>query len=151
MGDLVDPSSPPSSPQDLTEFDHTAESLAGPAVITAQMKCKVFLKQSHAQWKNLGPARLKLYHHAPTNGKQLFVEKENTGLFGGGGEGAGKILISTLVLTDGVERVGKTGVAVELSDRGKRTGIIYMVQCRNEVSASGLMESLLAGTGRMKR
>lgn len=151
-GDLVDPSSPPSSPKDLSaEFDPSAESLQGPAVVSAQMKCKVFLKQSHAQWKALGPARLKLYHHAPTNGKQLFVEKESTSLFSSGNEGGGgKILISTIVLTDGVERVGKTGVAVELSDRGRRTGIIYMVQCRNEASASGLIEGLLVGTSRMK-
>jgi len=58
------------------------------------------------------------------------------------------VLISTIVLTDGVERVAKTGVAVELSDKGARTGIIYMIQLRNEQAAVGLYESLLAGSDR---
>ncbi|KAF7339398.1 Breakpoint cluster region protein [Mycena sanguinolenta] len=58
------------------------------------------------------------------------------------------ILISTIVLTDGVERVGKTGVAIELSDKGARTGIIYMIQLRSEQSAGGLFDSLLEGSDR---
>lgn len=74
--------------------------------------------------------------------KQLVVEadsKEKT------------ILISTIVLTDGVERVGKTGVAVELSDaKGARTGIIYMIQLRNEKAAGELFNKLLAGSDRSK-
>ena len=57
-------------------------------------------------------------------------------------------MISTIVLTDGVERVGKTGVAIELSDRGRRTGIVYMLQLRNEQSAGGLFDSLLANSDR---
>jgi hypothetical protein len=103
------------------------------------MKCKVFLKQGHAQWKSLGSAKLKLFHEQPTNVKQLVVEAEDKNK---------SVLISTIVLTDGVERVGKTGVAVELSDNGARTGIIYMIQLRNEQAAVGLYESLLAGSDR---
>jgi hypothetical protein len=61
------------------------------------------------------------------------------------------VLISTIVLTDGVERVGKTGVAVELSDaKGARTGIIYMIQLRNEKATVGLFDKLLAGSDRSK-
>ena len=52
------------------------------------------------------------------------------------------------MLTDGVERVGKTGVAIELSDRGHRTGVVYMIQLRNEKSAGGLFDELLAGSDR---
>jgi hypothetical protein len=83
------------------------------------MRCKVFLQQHHAQWKSLGTAKLKLFIQQPTNVKQLVVEGDKS------------ILISTIVLTDGVERVGKTGVAIELSDNGSRTGIIYMLQVRS--------------------
>ncbi|KAJ3813760.1 hypothetical protein F5876DRAFT_86894 [Lentinula aff. lateritia] len=134
---FADPS-PPNSP--------VAESTplpTGPvtSAITATFKCKVFLKQQHAQWKSLGTAKLKLYKESPTNVKQLVVEaddKNNT------------VLISTIVLTDGVERVGKTGVAVELSDRGARTGIVYMIQLRNEKSAGGLFDSLLDGSDRAR-
>lgn len=62
-----------------------------------------------------------------------------------------KTIISTIVLTDGVERVGKTGVAVELSDdKGARTGIIYMIQLRNEKTAKELFDKLLAGSDRSK-
>jgi hypothetical protein len=103
------------------------------------MKCKVFLQQQHAQWKSLGSAKLKLYQQDPTNIKQLVVEAENK---------EKSVLISTIVLTDGVERVGKTGVAIELSDKGTRTGIVYMIQLRNEKSAGGLFDSLLAGSDR---
>ena len=127
------PNSPIQQPQDL-----------GPVVstISAQMKCKVFLQQQHAQWKSLGSAKLKLYCQNPTNIKQLVVEADNRGK---------SILISTIVLTDGVERVGKTGIAIELSDKGSRTGIIYMIQLRNETSAGGLFNSLLAGSDRAAR
>lgn len=130
-----DEPSPPNSP--VPEMpQHT-----GPVntVISAQMKCKVFLKQQHAQWKSLGSAKLKLYRQDPTNIKQLVVEADNKDK---------SILISTIVLTDGVERVGKTGVAVELSSNGARTGVVYMIQLRNEESTSGLFNSLLAGSDR---
>ncbi|GBE78232.1 hypothetical protein SCP_0111150 [Sparassis crispa] len=131
---FVDPS-PPSSP-----VEETPPQL-GPttSTISAQMKCKVFLQQYHSQWKSLGTAKLKLYRESPTNIKQLVVEADNR---------SKSVLISTIVLSDGVERVGKTGVAVELSDKGQRTGIIYMIQLRNETSAQGLFDSLLAGSDR---
>ncbi|KAG1755189.1 uncharacterized protein EDB91DRAFT_1097707 [Suillus paluster] len=112
------------------------------STISGKMKCRVFHQQQHAQWKSLGSAQLTLYRQEPTNVKQLVVEadsKEKT------------ILISTIVLTDGVERVGKTGVAIELSDaRGARTGIIYMIQLRNEQTAQELFDKLLAGSDRSK-
>jgi hypothetical protein len=111
------------------------------STISAQMKCKVFLQQQHAQWKSLGSAKLKLYRQDPTNVKQLVVEADNKDK---------SVLISTIVLTDGVERVGKTGVAIELSDKGTRTGIVYMIQLRNETSAGGLFDSLLAGSDRSR-
>lgn len=126
--------SPPASP-----VEEEVATLTGPAVISAQMKCKVFLKQSHQQWKSLGSGKLKLYAQAQGHVKQLVVESDSS---------SKAMLISTIVLTDGVERVAKTGVAVEISDRGKRTGIIYMIQLRNENSAAGLFESLLAGSDR---
>ena len=133
----IDEPSPPTSPTTDTPPQ------TGPvtSAISAQMKCKVFLKQGHAQWKSLGSAKLKLYHEQPTNVKQLVVEAEDKNK---------SVLISTIVLTDGVERVGKTGVAVELSDKGSRTGIIYMIQLRNELAAVGLYESLLAGSDRTR-
>lgn len=134
IGTFTDPS-PPGSPVEETP------SHAGPvtSTVSAQMKCKVFLKQHHAQWKSLGAAKLKLYREQPTNVKQLVVEADNKDK---------AILISTIVLTDGVERVGKTGVAIELSDKGQRTGIVYMIQLRNETSAGGLFDSLIAGSDR---
>ena len=103
------------------------------------MKCKVFLQQQHAQWKALGSSSLTLYEQRPTMVKQLVVQADNK---------EKSTLISTIVLTDGVERVGKKGVAIELSDNGARTGIVYMIQLRNENSARGLYDSLLAGSDR---
>ncbi|PCH33767.1 hypothetical protein WOLCODRAFT_86998 [Wolfiporia cocos MD-104 SS10] len=128
--------SPPGSP-----VEETPRPPAGPTstTITAQMKCKVFLKQQHGQWKSLGTSNLKLYRQSPTNVKQLVVEADNKDK---------TLLVSTIVLVDGVERVGKTGVAVEISDKGKRSGIIYMIQLRNEQSAASLFDSLLAGSDR---
>lgn len=128
--------SPPNSPE-VIQRD------LGPvtSTISAQMKCKVFLQQQHAQWKSLGSAKLKLYRQDPTNVKQLVVEADNKDK---------SVLISTIILTDGVERVGKTGVAIELSDKGTRTGIVYMIQLRNETSAAGLFDSLLAGSDRSR-
>ncbi|KAH7931088.1 hypothetical protein BV22DRAFT_1115861 [Leucogyrophana mollusca] len=133
-GSIQDPS-PPTSPIQEPK-------LLGPvkSTVSAQMKCKVFHQQQHAQWKSLGSAKLTLYRQEPTNVKQLVVEADSKDK---------ALLISTIVLTDGVERVGKTGVAIELSDaKGARTGIIYMIQLRNETSAGGLFETLLAGSDR---
>lgn len=126
--------SPPSSPDE--ERKHT-----GPvtSTITAQMTCKVFLKQQHAQWKSLGGGKLLLYQQQPTNEKQLVVESDSR---------AKTLIISTIVLMDAVERVGKTGVAIELSDNGQRTGIVYMIQLKSEKSALGFFETLLAGSDR---
>nr|KIR86149.1 hypothetical protein I308_03684 [Cryptococcus tetragattii IND107] len=126
--------SPPQSP-----VEEEIASLTEPTIISTQMKCKVFLKQTHQQWKSLGSGKLKLYSQAVGHVKQLVVESDSS---------SKKLLISTIILTDGVERVAKTGVAVEISDRGKRTGIVYMIQLRNESSALGLFESLLAGSDR---
>ncbi|TFK57175.1 hypothetical protein OE88DRAFT_1650792 [Heliocybe sulcata] len=128
-----EPSPPPSPVEETVPTGPITSS------ITAQMKCKVFIQQHHAQWKSLGQAKLKLYTQQPINLKQLVVEADDK---------RQTILISTIVLHDGVERVGKTGVAVELSDKGQRTGIIYMIQLRNETSAQGLFDSLLAGSDR---
>ncbi|KAL4071018.1 hypothetical protein J3A83DRAFT_4373191 [Scleroderma citrinum] len=130
--------SPPTSPVEESRPSGPVRS-----TISAQMKCKVFHKQHHAQWKSLGSARLTLYRQEPTNVKQLVVEADSK---------EKGILISAIVLTDGVERVGKTGVAIELSDaKGGRTGIVYMIQLRNESSASGLFDTLLAGSDRSSK
>ncbi|KAL0072059.1 hypothetical protein AAF712_000982 [Marasmius tenuissimus] len=131
---FADPSPPTSPVEETPRF-------SGPTTLTisADMKCKVFLKQQHAQWKSLGTARLKLYRQSPTNVKQLVVEADSKDR---------QVLISTIVLTDGVERVGKTGVAVELSDKGARTGIVYMLQLRNDEAAGGFFDSLLEGSDR---
>ncbi|EIW86628.1 hypothetical protein CONPUDRAFT_134026 [Coniophora puteana RWD-64-598 SS2] len=131
---IQDPS-PPTSPAQETKPLGPVKS-----VISATMKCKIFHQQQHAQWRALGSAKLTLYRQEPTNIKQLVVEADSKDK---------QILISTIVLTGGVERVGKTGVAIELSDqKGMRTGIIYMIQLRNEKSAGGLYESLLVGSDR---
>ncbi|THV04850.1 hypothetical protein K435DRAFT_961582 [Dendrothele bispora CBS 962.96] len=134
---FADPS-PPGSP-----VEETPSIPSGPvtSTVSASMKCKVFLKQQHAQWKSLGSAKLKVYKQDPTNIKQLVVEADNKDK---------SVLISTIVLTDGVERVGKTGVAVEISDQGRRTGIVYMIQLRNETSAGGLFDTLLEGSDRSR-
>lgn len=138
---LDDPSADLNSPPPSPKSNVDPATLSGPAIISAAMKCKVFLKKDHASWKSLGAARLKLYHQQSTNVKQVVVESDSS---------SKTMLISTIVLTDGVERVGKTGVAIEISDQGTRTGIVYMIQLRNEVSAGGLYDSLLAGTTRGK-
>lgn len=128
--------SPPTSPiEEPQPLGPTRPTITG-------MKCRVFHQQQHAQWKSLGSAQLTLYHQQPTNVKQLVVQAGSKGK---------NTLISTIVLTDGVERVGKTGVAIELSDaKGARTGIIHMIQLRNEQAAQELFDKLLAGSDRSK-
>jgi hypothetical protein len=127
----VSPLKAPNDPEDEDDEDDLAAARAeaeaaaqGPvkSQLAAQMRCKVFLQQGRIQWKAVGTAKLRLYLQSPTNVKQLVVEQ--------GDGGKAKPIISTIVLTDGVERVGKTGVAIELSDRGERTGIVYMLQVR---------------------
>ncbi|GAA6043479.1 hypothetical protein JCM8097_000730 [Rhodosporidiobolus ruineniae] len=125
--------SPPTSPVEPKQPDRTK--------IIAEMRCKVFLQHAHAQWKSLGTAKLKLFLSQPSNTKQLVVDSDKKGA----------TIVSTIVLTDGVERVGKTGVAIELSDKGDRTGIVYMLQMKTESSATGLFQMLLTGSDRQGR
>lgn len=134
ISSFADPS-PPTSPVEETPKP------TGPTTskVTSQMKCKVFLQEHHAKWKSIGAARLMLYHESPTNIKQLVVEADSS---------KKNVLISTLILEDGVERVGKCGVAVNLSDKGVRTGVVYMIQTKNEKDASELFNALLAGSDR---
>jgi hypothetical protein len=101
----------------------------------------VYAQQEHQKWKSLGSARLKLYQAMPTNVKQLVVQADSK---------SKTMLISTIVLTDGVERVGKMGIAIELSDNGSRTGVVYMIQLKNESSANSLFDALLAGSDRAR-
>lgn len=104
--------------------------------LCAQMRCKVFLKHSYAQWRALGPARLRLYHLRPSNTNQLVVENDK------------KTIISSIILPIAVQRVGRTGLAVELSDYGRLTGVVYMLHMRSEESANGLHQQLLTGSTR---
>lgn len=104
--------------------------------LCAQMRCKVFLKHSYAQWRALGPARLRLYHLRPSNTNQLVVENDK------------KTIISSIILPIAVQRVGRTGLAVELSDYGRLTGVVYMLHMRSEESANGLHQQLLTGSAR---
>lgn len=106
--------------------------------LSAQMRCKVFIKHGHQAWKSLGSGGLKLYTESPSNFKQLVVESDK----------AKSLLISNYVLLDAVERVGKTGIAVEMSDNGKRTGIIYLIQLKSENSVRGLFDELVKNSGR---
>lgn len=104
--------------------------------LCAQMRCKVFLKHSYAQWRALGPARLRLYHLRPSNTNQLVVENDK------------KTIISSIILPIAVQRVGRTGLAIELSDYGRLTGVVYMLHMRSEESANGLHQQLLTGSSR---
>lgn len=104
--------------------------------LCAQMRCKVFVKQSYAQWKSLGAGRLRLYRLFPSCANQLVVENDK------------KLLISSIILPIGVERVSKAGLAIELSDEGRLTGIVYMLHMRSEESANGLFQQLLEGSSR---
>ncbi|KAJ1311670.1 hypothetical protein OPQ81_010144 [Rhizoctonia solani] len=129
--------SPPDSPVD-EEPQPT-----GPVTqtVTCETRCKVYAQQEHQKWKSLGSARLKLYQAMPTNVKQLVVQADSK---------SKNMLISTIVLTDGVERVGKMGIAIELSDNGSRTGVVYMIQLKNESTANSLFDALLAGSDRAR-
>ncbi|UZJ56586.1 hypothetical protein CBS101457_005906 [Exobasidium rhododendri] len=123
--------SPPSSPTKKKKGPKTS-------TVAAQMRCRLYLKQSHAQWKSLGNARIKVFHLMPDDVKQLVVENDKKST----------PIISSIILPDGVERVGKVGVAIELSDNGNRTGIIYMIHLRSEESAFALFGQLLEGSDR---
>lgn len=87
----------------------------------------------------MGAANLQLFVQQQPLVKQLVVEANNR---------AKTIMISTIILTDGVERAGRTGVAIELSDQGLRTGKVYMIQGSDEKSATKLFDSLLSGSDR---
>jgi len=163
--DFSPPTSPTSDDRERLQQQQQQQRADDKTSVVAQMRCKIFLQQHHSVWKSLGTGKLKLFHSMPSGTKQLVVDSD---------KGGGKTVISTIVLTDGVERVGKTGVAIELSDQGDRTGIVYMLQVRpspaaarprsslltslcscaqmkTEQSATGLFEQLLVGTDRAKR
>lgn len=123
------------------EEDDEKEKPLGPqtSTLVSQQKCKVFLQQDYSVWKNLGWGRLKLYLQSPSQQKKLVVDGDKS------------TLISTIILEDGVERVGKTGVAITLSQEGARLGYVYMLQLKNDKLASVFFKQLLEGTERGQR
>lgn len=109
--------SAPVTPEDYSPPTSPVDKRPEQTSVVAQMRTKIFLQQSPGQWKSLGTGKLKLFLSMPSQRKQIVVDTDKN-----------KTIISTIVLADGTERVGKTGVAIELTDDGSRTGIVYMLQ-----------------------
>lgn len=113
------------------------------ARIVAQMRSKVFLRQGSG-WKPLGPAQVQLFALIPKHGlRREHVARQLVA------QGKSKTLISTLVLPDGgAHRMGRTGLAVECSHDGMRTGVVYLLQLRSESSADGLYAAIMEDAGK---
>lgn len=99
-----------------------------------QQRCRVFLQTKPNRWKGLGAADLMLYAQPSDQSKQLVATLDDMG--------KRTIVISTLLWTGGVERFGKTGVAVKVIDQASNTSMIYMLQVRNLLCAV-LSDSLM--------
>ncbi|CAG8812570.1 22392_t:CDS:1, partial [Cetraspora pellucida] len=118
-----------SSLQSLKQNDEKSMTLA------MECRCRVFLQNDHGIWTNLGWGNMKLEVESPSQRKKILItsEKQN------------KKLVDSFVREDGVERVGRAGVAITLNnvDKTNNRRIIYMMQMKEEataVKAFGIMK-----------
>ncbi|CAG8525443.1 3113_t:CDS:2 [Dentiscutata heterogama] len=103
--------------------------------LAMECRCKLFLQNDHGIWTNLGWGVMKLEIESPSQRKKLVVNSEKQN----------KKLVDSIVREDGVERVGRAGVAITLNniDLANNRRIIYMMQMKEEamaVKAYGIMK-----------
>ncbi|CAG8499556.1 2850_t:CDS:10 [Ambispora leptoticha] len=85
-----------------------------------ETKCRVFLQNDHGVWTNLNWGHMKLSIETPAHRKRIVISSEKRAK-----------IIDAIVWEDGVERVGKNGVAITLANMG----IVYMLQMKEEKTA----------------
>ncbi|CAG8478043.1 27364_t:CDS:10 [Dentiscutata erythropus] len=103
--------------------------------LAMECRCKLFLQNDHGIWTNLGWGNMKLEIESPSQRKKLVINSEKQN----------KKLVDAIVREDGVERVGRAGVAITLNniDLANNRRIIYMMQVKEEamaVKAYGIMK-----------
>ncbi|CAG8616660.1 8696_t:CDS:1, partial [Racocetra fulgida] len=103
--------------------------------LAMECRCRVFLQNDHGIWTNLGWGNMKLEIESPSQRKKILINSEKQN----------KKLVDSVVREDGVERVGRAGVAITLNnvDKTNNRRIIYMMQMKEEataVKAFGIMK-----------
>ncbi|CAG8517835.1 11379_t:CDS:10 [Acaulospora morrowiae] len=109
--------------------------------IVLESQCKLFLKNDHGIWTNLGSGNMKLLLETPSRRKRVVVisEKNSTKL------------VDTIIWETGVEKVGKISIAITLNNIVGNAGnppIVYMMQMKDKNVVNKVMDIL---KGRQKR
>ncbi|CAG8465277.1 4206_t:CDS:10 [Ambispora gerdemannii] len=117
----VQPQTPRSSSRSASLAQETAHEIVATVTKIMETKCRVFLQNDHGVWTNLNWGHMKLSIETPAHRKRIVIssDKQQTKI------------IDAIVWEDGVERVGKTGVAITLANMG----IVYMLQMKEEKTA----------------
>ncbi|CAG8594118.1 10666_t:CDS:10 [Acaulospora morrowiae] len=95
-----------------------------------ESKCRIFLKNDHAMWTNFGWGMMMVLLETPLNQKRIKIISDRQ---------KKSKLVDAIIWEAGVEKVGKTGVAITINNIHGSYGaapIIYMIQMKDEATAN---------------
>ncbi|CAG8482316.1 2797_t:CDS:10 [Paraglomus occultum] len=104
------------------------------AVVTQVMeaRCRLFLQNDHGVWTSLGWGNMKLLLEISSHRKRIIINSDKNK----------SKLIDSIVWEDGVEKVGKAGVAITLKRLDSNVRIVYMMQMKDEKTAVKTIEMI---------
>ncbi|KAF0445502.1 GEF1 protein [Gigaspora margarita] len=116
-----------SSLQSLQRNDSLNREVEKSSKLAMECRCRLFLQNDHGIWTNLGWGKMQLEIESPSQRRKLVVNSEKQN----------KKLVDAILREDGVERVGRAGVAITLNsiDPANSKRIIYMMQMKEEAMA----------------
>ena len=117
----------PSIPQQLEDLGAQDQSVFGTITLVKDHKIKVFLRQEAGMWKNMGSAKVSISSSGKSgSARAANVEKR---VIVTAGKKDKDVVVDGTLTEHACERVGKTGVAVNLPDKAGKI-VVYMLQVK---------------------
>ncbi|OAD70159.1 hypothetical protein PHYBLDRAFT_102741, partial [Phycomyces blakesleeanus NRRL 1555(-)] len=88
-----------------------------------QFKCKLFLQNETSSWSPFGSVSMRISQQIPSKRMHIYIENEKNKL------------VSSVVRSGNVEKVGNKKVTFLLKNEQERTSMVYMIQLKDEKTA----------------
>jgi hypothetical protein len=108
------------------------EDIAKGFKLAMQCKCKLFVQSSTAKWNSFGSVYMKVSQQYATKKMHVAMESHKGGKT--------TQLVSAMVQSRNVERLGQKRITFLLVDEFERNSVVYMVQVREELTGDKIFE-----------
>jgi hypothetical protein len=102
--------------------------------LVMEARCRVLLQNDYNDWTNLNWGSMQLLLEKPSQRKRIIINSDK----------AKMKLVDSILWDDGLERVGRTGIAITLKNVDANVRIIYMMQMKDEKTAARAYEIMKA-------